>query len=92
MFNYNPWDDNCLKILKDARSSPFPGSYLRSLQRYSVQVFEKEFIELNELGILESINGRLFVLKEEMLEGHYSKETGLIPKTESMLLNDTLII
>lgn len=87
-----PWDDKCRKTLDEARYSPFSGSFIRRLQRYGVQVYEKEFIELLELGALETINGRLYVMKEEVFDGHYSEETGLKPITESMFLNDTLIV
>jgi CRISPR-associated endonuclease/helicase Cas3 len=87
-----PWDGICRNILTEARYSQFPGSYIRRLQRYGVEVYEKEFQELVGLGALEVVAGRFYVLKKEMFELHYNKETGLRPFTESMFLNDTLLI
>ena len=55
-------------------------------------VYAKEFRELLDLGALEVVGGRFYVLKEDMFDAYYSQETGLKPFTESMFLNDTLII
>ena len=87
-----PWDGNCRNILAEARYSQLPGAYIRRLQRYGVEVYEKEFQELVGLGALEVVAEQFYVLKEEMFNLHYSKETGLRPFTESMFLNDTLLI
>lgn len=87
-----PWDDLCSNALIEAGHSLFPGSYARKLQRYGVEVYEKEFNELFRYGALEVVAGKFHVLKKEMFDCHYSEETGLKPFTESMFLNDTLII
>lgn len=87
-----PWDDHCRETLAEAGYSLFPGAYARKLQRYGVEVYEKEFIELLEYGALEVVAERFYTLREEVFERHYSWETGLKPFTESMFLNDTLII
>ncbi|MEW6182558.1 MAG: CRISPR-associated helicase Cas3' [Bacillota bacterium] len=87
-----PWNDECKKALAEAEHSRFPGVYARSLQRYGVGVYEKEFNELCGCGALEVVAGRFYVLKKEVFDSHYSRETGLKPFTESMFLNDTLII
>lgn len=87
-----PWDDSCRNALQEAKFSLFPGSLTRRLQRYGVEVYDKEFKEMLAFGALEVVAGRFYVLKEEVFNCHYSRETGLKPFTESMLLNDTLII
>lgn len=87
-----PWDDHCRETLAEAGHSPFPGAYTRRLQRYGVEVYEKEFIELLEYGALEVVAERFYTLREEVFERHYSREKGLVPFTESMFLNETLII
>lgn len=87
-----PWDENCKKMLDDAAYSLFPGSYARKLQRYGVEVYQNEFNELIENRALEVIGGKFYVLQEDMFDVYYSRETGLNPFTESMFLNDTLII
>lgn len=87
-----PWDDVCRRMLQEAGRSPIPGSYVRMLQRYGVGVYEQELKELLEYGTLEVVGERFYALREEVYQGHYCQRTGLRPFTESMLLNDTLII
>ncbi len=87
-----PWNKICISILHRIENAPFPGSYGRVLQRFGVGVYRKEFNEMLQFGALELVGGRFYVLKEEVLARHYTEETGLEPFTESMFLNDTLII
>ncbi|MCL5982153.1 MAG: CRISPR-associated helicase Cas3' [Firmicutes bacterium] len=87
-----PWDDTCKKALAEAACCRFPGSYSRELQRYGVEVYAKEFNELLEYGTLQPVGDKFFVLKEDVFKKHYSEKTGLQPITDSMFLNDTLII
>lgn len=87
-----PWDKPCRSTLMEVEHTLFPGAYARRLQRYGVEVYEKEFNELLEYGALKVVAGRFHVLKEEVFDSHYSGEIGLKPFTESMFLNDTLII
>ncbi|NPV91075.1 MAG: CRISPR-associated helicase Cas3' [Firmicutes bacterium] len=87
-----PWDDTCLKTLEAAASSPFPGSFIRRLQRYGVQLFEKEFYEMLAGGFLDETAGMYFALREEVYQRYYRETTGLEPITESMLLNELLVI
>ncbi|AGL03423.1 CRISPR-associated helicase/endonuclease Cas3 [Desulfoscipio gibsoniae] len=87
-----PWGEACNKTLAQAKFSPFPGTYARKLQRYGVGVYENEFNELVNNQALEVIAETFYVLKEEVFIKYYSRKTGLNPFTESMFLNDTLII
>ena len=87
-----PWDEKCRGIIESARWSKFPSKYIRMLQKYSVQVYEQEFKEMLQIGLLENIGGRFYVLKEDTYNSEYSPKMGLLPCTESMLLRDTLII
>ncbi|OLN28494.1 CRISPR-associated helicase/endonuclease Cas3 [Desulfosporosinus metallidurans] len=87
-----PWDEKCREILENTRWSKFPGSYIRRLQKYSVQVYEQEFREMLQIGLLENIGGKFYVLSGEAYNSEYSTKMGLLPCTESMLLKDTLII
>lgn len=87
-----PWDEACRNALREAEFSPFPGSLTRKLQRYGVEVYDKEFKEMLAFGALEVVAGRFYVLKEEVFDCHYSRETGLRPFTDSMFFNDTFII
>lgn len=87
-----PWDKHCKDVLEKARWSNFPSNYNRMLQKFSVQVYEQEFREMLQIGLLENIGGRFYVLKEDALKSGYDPKMGLLPCTESMLLHDTLII
>jgi len=88
-----PWDEHCINLLRQAAWSERPGRFARNLQQYTVQVFEGEFKEMLNFGIIESIGGSCYyVLREDAVQLHYSKEMGLMPCTDSMLLNDNLII
>ena len=87
-----PWDKRCRNLLQRTAWSKHPGSFARELQQYSVQVFEEEFKEMLRFGVVEGVAGNYFALREEAVPLNYSKEMGLMPCTESMLLNDNLII
>lgn len=87
-----PWDETCKNTLTKASYSTFPGAFARMLQKYGVEVYEKEFNDLFNLGALTLVAEKFYVLKEEVFDNHYSRKTGLNPFTESMFLNDTLII
>lgn len=87
-----PWDKHCKELLEKARWSKFPSKYIRMLQKFSVQVYEQEFREMLQIGLLENIGGKFYVLREDAFNSEYSPKMGLLPCTESMLLHDTLII
>jgi len=87
-----PWDKHCKEVFEKARWSKFPSKYIRMLQKYSVQVYEQEFREMLQIGLLENIGGKFYVLSEDAFKSEYSPKMGLLPCTESMLLHDTLII
>jgi len=87
-----PYDEKCREILERARWNKFPGKYIRRLQKYSVQVYEQEFREMLQIGLLENIGGKFYVLSETAYKSDYSPKLGLLPCTESMLLNANLII
>ncbi|RQD74710.1 MAG: CRISPR-associated helicase Cas3', partial [Candidatus Syntrophonatronum acetioxidans] len=85
-----PWENSCKELLQQAAWSDRPGRFSRRLQKYSVQVFESEFKEMLSFGIIESVAENFYVLRDDVVQLHYSKEMGLMPCTESMFLNDNL--
>ena len=87
-----PYDEKCRGMIERARWDNFPSKYIRRLQKYSVQVYEQEFREMLQIGLLENIGGKFYVLSETAYKSDYSPKLGLLPCTESMLLRDTLII
>ncbi|MED1471764.1 CRISPR-associated helicase Cas3' [Bacillus salipaludis] len=77
-----PWDGQSRKLIKEIRHSDFPATYLRKLQKYSVQVYDNEFQTMLERGIIEEIASRFFVLREELIQTYYNEHVGLVPATE----------
>lgn len=87
-----PWNDDCKKIIEEARWHKYPGKLMQQLQKYTVQVYEQELREMIEFSLLENIAGRFHVMRLDSYNMNYCPNTGLLPVTESMLLKDTLII
>jgi CRISPR-associated helicase Cas3/CRISPR-associated endonuclease Cas3-HD len=75
-----PYDENAIKLLKEAQFSPYPRSIARKLQPYTVSIYEYEYKELCNNTAIKTINDSFFVL--ENFETNYDKCTGLIiPKS-----------
>ncbi|MEN6486733.1 MAG: CRISPR-associated helicase Cas3' [Syntrophobacteraceae bacterium] len=73
-----PFDDKARKCIAALRGAEFPGSVLRSLQRYSVQVPRRKLMELEDAGVVERIQGVYAALKAEAAEQYYRMDTGLV--------------
>ena len=58
--------------------SEFPATYIRKLQKYTVQIYDNEFEKMLERGIIEEIASRFFVLREERIKTHYDQHVGLV--------------
>lgn len=68
-----PFDDNCKKLIEEARQSFFPGSYSRRLQRYSVAVTLQELESIRAKGKLRDINQMIYYLNDEKNELYHNK-------------------
>ncbi len=73
-----PFNDTANELINKLRFSEHIGGILRSLQSYSVNIFDNEFNSLCGAGRLEFING-VAVLKSM---SDYSMETGIVVKIE----------
>ncbi len=72
-----PYNEEAKKLLEQARYTPFPYSFARSLQMYTVNIYENEFVKLQSKGVIETINDTYEVLSEGKLEEYYNEKTGL---------------
>jgi CRISPR-associated endonuclease/helicase Cas3 len=65
------YNDEAEKLIRDLAYSEFSGTVLRKLQKYTVQIYEYEFKEIQDS--LEPVNG--FFIADKRL---YNSETGLM--------------
>lgn len=68
-----PYDAKCEEILKKIEYSPYPASYIRDLQRYTVQVYKQDFDNLLKENKLNNLKNLYYVIKKEA----YSQEYGI---------------
>lgn len=75
-----PYDENAIKLLKEAQFSPYPRSMARKLQPYTVSIYDYEYEELRKNNAIKIINDSFLAL--EYFDTNYDKSTGLIiPKS-----------
>lgn len=51
-----PYNENVRKLLEQARYHPFPYTFARQLQMYTVNIYENEFEKLQSKGVIKTIN------------------------------------
>lgn len=75
-----PHDDEAKGLIKNLTNSLYPPiDTVRSLQRYTVNIYEREFQALQNMGaILPPIAETYFVLNESKKAEYYYDETGLL--------------
>lgn len=78
-----PYDNKACDLIEKLRYSEYKSGILRSLQPYTVSIYENEFKNLFGMGTLEFIsNGEITnkdsaILKKDLLNNLYDKNTGL---------------
>lgn len=70
-----PYGPGAEDLLADLRTGDRPAHLLRLLQRYSVNIYEREFAALLRQGAIDTYHERFHVLKDT---GYYHPQTGLI--------------
>ncbi len=70
-----PYDDEVWKLIDRLAFTPYPTTILRKLQPYTVNIYEREFEDLNAQGAIEMAADAYAVLKGMSF---YSQETGII--------------
>ncbi|NUU59405.1 CRISPR-associated helicase Cas3' [Paenibacillus agri] len=74
-----PYNEDCKKLLTEAKNSDYPGSYSKKLQRYSVSITPSELEQIRALGKLEIIDKVIYHLVEGKEDSNklYSSRLGL---------------
>lgn len=70
-----PYNEEAKKLLERARYHPFPYTFARQLQMYTVNIYEREFEKLQSKGVIETYNDTYQVLTNKK---SYDEKTGLI--------------
>jgi CRISPR-associated endonuclease/helicase Cas3 len=70
-----PYEDEAKSLLERARYHPFPYTFARQLQMYTVNIYENEFEKLQSKGVIEPCNETYQVLNNMK---YYNEQTGLI--------------
>ena len=74
-----PYGDRARHLLGCLKESEYPGSLMRRLQLYTVNMYEREFLALEDLGLIDIYAGTYAVLNDA---SQYSRKTGLtIPES-----------
>jgi len=73
-----PYNNEAKKLLQQAKYHPFPYTFARQLQLYTVNIYENEFEKLQSKGVIETINDTYEALLEMSLNEFYNYKTGLL--------------
>jgi CRISPR-associated endonuclease/helicase Cas3 len=73
-----PYNEEAKKLLKQAKYHPFPYTFARQLQMYTVNIYENEFEKLQSKGVIETINDTYEALTENSMKDFYNEKTGLV--------------
>ena len=73
-----PYNEEAKDILERARHHPYPFTFARQLQMYTVSIYEKEFEKLQSKGVIETTNNTYQVLTEASMKEFYNEKTGLV--------------
>lgn len=70
-----PYDKGAIKLIEELKYTDYPGSTIRKLQPYTVNIYEQEFQALNSKGAIEMVADTYATLNNM---SYYHPETGLI--------------
>lgn len=73
-----PYNDDARMLLQRAKYHPFPYTFARQLQMFTVNVYENEFEKLQSKGVIETINDTYETLTEGKMKDFYDEKTGLV--------------
>ena len=77
-----PFDNHAQDLLHALRYSEYPGSLLRQLQPYTVQLYPYMMKVLEETGYVEIVRDEYRILTDLGMKEVYDKDFGLNPKPE----------
>jgi CRISPR-associated endonuclease/helicase Cas3 len=70
-----PYDATAESLLQQVRHNPYPASFMRQLQIYTVNLYQREFESLQAKGAIETYQDMYFVLADMQ---YYDAQTGVI--------------
>ncbi len=73
-----PYNEEAQNLIDKARNHPYPFTFARQLQMYTVNIYEKEFEKLQSKGVIETVNDTYQVLTETSMKEFYNEKTGLV--------------
>lgn len=73
-----PYDQEALRLVEALKHTQYPSSILRKLQIYTVNIYEREFENLQSKGVILTIAEHYIVLDKTQMEVYYHPDTGLI--------------
>jgi CRISPR-associated endonuclease/helicase Cas3 len=75
-----PYNDEAKGLIETLKYTAFPASVLRKLQTYTVNIYEREFMNLESTGVILTIDEQYHVLDEKWMgaEEYYHPQTGLM--------------
>jgi CRISPR-associated endonuclease/helicase Cas3 len=75
-----PYDDTAKQLIEKLKYTPYPASVLRKLQTYTVNIYEREFMDLQSKGVILTIDEQYHVLDESWMgeDKYYHPHTGLV--------------
>ncbi len=86
-----PYDEKADNLIEDLKFH-MSRNTLRKLQRYVVQIPERVFKELYNVGYIESLSNELWTLSEIGMKEAYSEKTGLTLNTPDFYQAETTIL
>lgn len=73
-----PYNEEAKNLIERARNHPYPFTFARQLQLYTVNIYEKEFEKLQSKGVIETVNDTYQVLIKKSMQEFYNEKTGLV--------------
>jgi CRISPR-associated endonuclease/helicase Cas3 len=73
-----PYNDDAIRWIESLKHTDYPHTIIRKLQLYAVNIYEKEFLALQSLGVIQTLVEQYHVLDERFVEEYYHPKTGLV--------------
>jgi CRISPR-associated endonuclease/helicase Cas3 len=73
-----PYNQESSRLVEELKHTQYPSSTLRKLQVYTVNIYEQEFENLQNKGVILTIAEQYAVLDKTQMEAYYHPDTGLI--------------
>lgn len=73
-----PYDDDAIRWIESLKHTDYPQTIIRKLQQYTVNVYEKELLALQSLGVIQTLVEQYHVLDDRLMDEYYRSTTGLV--------------